>query len=90
MYQSHEGLSTLYEVSCAELDFMVNFAKQFKEVLGSRMMGGGFGGCTLNVIESSFIGTFISQLKPAYKAEFGHEPDYYVVKTANGASLLTV
>ena len=55
MYNSHEALKNLYEVSRKELDYLVNDSKKYKEVLGSRMMGGGFGGCTINFIREDFI-----------------------------------
>ncbi|MBA4058302.1 MAG: galactokinase, partial [Marivirga sp.] len=63
MYASHEGLSKLYEVSCAELDFLVAQAKTFHGVLGSRMMGGGFGGCTINIVLKSKVDIFVDTLR---------------------------
>jgi galactokinase len=88
MYETHEGLSSLYKVSCPELDYLVDLTKPFAGILGSRMMGGGFGGCTINIIESTFVGTFISHAKFAYKEKFQRELSYYVVKTGNGASVI--
>jgi galactokinase len=52
MFETHDGLSRLYEVSCEELDFLVTSAKKYQEVLGARMMGGGFGGCTINILRA--------------------------------------
>ena len=52
MYETHNGLQNLYEVSCPELDFLVDFSKKYDEVIGARMMGGGFGGCTINLIRA--------------------------------------
>ena len=59
MYESHYGLKELYQVSCQHLDFMVDISKNYEHVLGSRMMGGGFGGCTINLIHSDFIDSYI-------------------------------
>lgn len=88
LYQSHEGLSTLYEVSCAELDFLVQFAKRNEAVAGSRMMGGGFGGCTINIIQSGAVGSFISEAKTAYKLQFDKELTYHLVRIAQGAHVI--
>ncbi|RPD90076.1 galactokinase, partial [Aureibaculum marinum] len=55
MYKTHEGLQNLYEVSCPELDFLVDFSKKYDEVIGARMMGGGFGGCTINIIHRDAV-----------------------------------
>jgi galactokinase len=63
-------LSTLYEVSCTELDFLVDFTKDVNEVLGARMMGGGFGGCTLNLVHQDAASDFISKIRAAYKNQF--------------------
>ncbi|MFA5298496.1 MAG: galactokinase [Lutibacter sp.] len=70
MYKTHEGLKTLYEVSCPELDFLVDFSKDDKEIIGARMMGGGFGGCTLNIIHSAHIKNFIAEVSQAYSNKF--------------------
>jgi len=70
MYASHEGLSTLYEVSCKELDFLVDYTKNLNYVLGSRMMGGGFGGCTINLLHKDQLDNFINEISNAYHKEF--------------------
>jgi len=88
MYASHEGLSKLYEVSCAELDFLVAQAKIFDGVLGSRMMGGGFGGCTINIVLKSKVDVFIDTLREAYEKNFHHEMKSYVVNLKNGTSII--
>jgi galactokinase len=88
MYETHEGLKTLYEVSCPELDFLVEFSKSMNGIVGSRMMGAGFGGCTINIIENHLVGSFIEKIRPLYKQKFGFDMSYYVVKTANGASVI--
>ena len=71
MFGSHEGLSKEYEVSCPELDFLAEKARNFDGVLGARMMGGGFGGCTINVIEESVHDAFVAELSESYKKAFG-------------------
>ncbi len=88
MYESHHGLSTRYEVSCRELDFLVDQAKSYPGVIGSRMMGGGFGGCTINLVPRSSIDGFISTLGNAYKDQFAVEMGHYVVDLAEGTSAI--
>jgi len=88
MYLSHEGLSVLYEVSCDELDFLVGLAKKFDGVLGARMMGGGFGGCTINIVPKLSVDRFVNTLGVAYKARFNRRMDHYVVALSNGTSLI--
>ena len=87
MYETHKGLSELYEVSCEELDFLVEFSKDDETVIGSRMMGGGFGGCTINLVYSDFTDNFTNAAKTAYKKQF---PDLnletYKVSLSNGTS----
>lgn len=73
MYASHFSLQKDYEVSCPELDFLVQQASKNEFVLGSRMMGGGFGGCTINLLKSEKADTFIGTVSEAYKKEFGLE-----------------
>ncbi len=90
MYQSHEGLQKLYEVSCKELDFLVEQTKAMDKVLGSRMMGGGFGGCTLNLLKKPFAAKFEKEIKQKYKEEFGIEADIYFVKISDGTSKVIV
>jgi galactokinase len=84
MYQTHEGLSKLYEVSCPELDFLVDQAKQFPEVIGSRVMGGGFGGCTINIIEKAKADAIIATITSAYQKQFNITPEVYEVATSDG------
>ena len=84
MYQSHEGLQKLYEVSCKELDFLVDQTRNMPKVLGSRMMGGGFGGCTLNLIEKGFATEFEKEIKKKYKDEFDIDADVYYVRISEG------
>ena len=84
MFETHEGLSNLYEVSCKELDFLVQQARQFSGVLGSRMMGGGFGGCTINLVQKDSVETFIQQTTDAYKKQFSIDMATYRVKVVDG------
>jgi galactokinase len=70
MYESHHGLQHLYNVSCPELDFLVDFSKNNDQILGSRMMGGGFGGCTINIIHENAIEDYIQKASKAYFNEF--------------------
>lgn len=88
MFQTHDGLSTMYEVSCPELDFLVDQAKQSPAVLGARMMGGGFGGSTLNIIEKKATPDFIQSLSKKYKAAFGIDMQTHVVTIADGTSII--
>jgi galactokinase len=87
MYATHEGLQHLYEVSCPELDFLVNQARKNGEVLGARMMGGGFGGCTINLVHKAATQAFIEKAAAAYETAFGRKAGSYVVAIANGTSL---
>lgn len=70
LFASHDGLRHLYEVSCDELDFLVDFAKTFEGVIGARMMGGGFGGCTINLVHKSQMEEFVDQVAKAYQKKF--------------------
>ena len=88
MTATHEGLRHLYEVSCQELDFLVDAVWHEKSVLGSRMMGGGFGGCTINLIKSEEIDTLYDRLSVNYKQETGIELKMYSVVTANGTEII--
>jgi len=88
MYGSHEGLRDMYEVSCKELDDLVEIAKQTTGVLGARMMGGGFGGCTINLVEKSAVPLFEKTVNKKYKTPEGHPPEIYKVKIESGTKIL--
>jgi galactokinase len=90
MYATHEGLSKLYEVSCDELDFLVQHAKQYPAVIGARLMGGGFGGCTINIVANEGIGHFIEETSREYQQQFDIIPEAYIVETADGTNAITV
>ena len=89
MFETHEGLSVDYEVSCTELDFLVNRVKVENSVIGSRLMGGGFGGCTINLIKRGEEEAIKSKLSKLYLDAFGIELKIYDVKIGNGTSLYT-
>lgn len=84
MYETHKGLSQLYEVSCEELDFLNDIAIECG-VSGSRVMGGGFGGCTINLIKEELYDLFVDTAKKKYAEKFGHEPKVYNVIISDGA-----
>ena len=84
MYQSHYGLKDLYEVSCKELDFLVKFSESKDFIYGSRMMGGGFGGCTINIIEEAHIKAFVKEVTNAYEKEFKCIPETITVSPGEG------
>ena len=84
MYLTHQGLSKDYEVSCEELDYLNDLAKECG-VTGSRIMGGGFGGCTINLVKDDIYDAFIATVKEKYKAKYGIEPRIHDVHIGNGA-----
>ncbi len=88
MFQTHQGLSNLYEVSCKELDFLVDFAKHEPAIAGARMMGGGFGGCTINIIKENAIEDIYARISVAYENTFGLELKMYEMTTQSGASVI--
>ena len=88
MYQSHYGLRDDYEVSCKELDFLVEQTENDDKVLGARMMGGGFGGCTLNLIEKEYLDNFIRKMTTAYKDGLNMDLEVYVASIAGGSSII--
>jgi galactokinase len=89
LFETHEGLSKEYEVSCAELDMIVDTLKKEPAVVGSRMMGGGFGGCTINLIKKGEEEAIKTKLTQLYQATFGIELKTYGVTIANGTSIYT-
>jgi galactokinase len=87
MYGTHHGMSKLYEVSCEELDFLNDCAKQ-NGVTGSRVMGGGFGGCTINLVKDELYDAFIANATAAFTEKFGRSPKVYEVVISDGARKL--
>jgi galactokinase len=84
MYETHDGLSKDYEVSCEELDFLNDIARE-EGVTGSRIMGGGFGGCTINLVKNELHDHFIATAKARFNEKYGHEPVIYDVVISDGA-----
>ncbi len=84
MYETHDGLSKDYEVSCEELDYLNDIARECG-VTGSRIMGGGFGGCTINLVKNELLPGFIATAKEKFNAKYGHEPKVYEVIISDGA-----
>lgn len=88
MLETHAGLRDEYEVSCSELDFLVDVVKDESGVYGSRMMGGGFGGCTINLIKSSEADRIIDLVSQRYEERFGFIPDHYKVAITDGCMVV--
>ncbi len=86
LYLSHYGLRDLYEVSCPELDFIVDEGKKIKGVIGGRMIGAGFGGCTLHLIKEEGVEEFQERIGKSFLKRFHHRPDFYLCAPASGAS----
>lgn len=89
MFSTHDGLSKLYEVSCEELDFLVAEAKKISGVIGARMMGGGFGGCTINFVARDEVKVFIEAMQKSWQAKYGDPMNIYVVSLADGTSVIS-
>ena len=88
MYATHEGLSKLYEVSCPELDFLVETVSKNENVLGARMMGGGFGGCTINIIKTSAVEEITKALTASYAQVMHKELAVYITSIEQGTHLV--
>ncbi len=87
MYQTHWGMSRDYEVSCEELDFLVTIAEQCG-VTGSRIMGGGFGGCTINLVKEELYDNFVKTVTEQFAEKYGHKPEIYPVVISDGSRIL--
>jgi len=90
MIKSHESLRDLYEVSCVELDIMVESALKQKGVLGSRMTGAGFGGCTVSLVEGSETEPFMEKVGAEYLEKTGINPEFYVSEIGEGGMEISV
>jgi galactokinase len=88
MYATHEGLSKKYSVSCTELDFLVERAQTIEGVTGARMMGGGFGGCTINIVQTEAVASFTQKIQQAFHGLFKKTPDVYVTQIEDGAKVI--
>ncbi len=86
MFETHAGLRDLYEVSCNELDFLVSMASENKNVIGSRLMGGGFGGCTINMVKKQGVAEFVSNTIESYQKKFHIDAVHYEVSLENGTN----
>jgi galactokinase len=88
LLRTHEGLSKEYEVSCRELDFLVELAKDHEGVAGARMMGGGFGGCTLNLVKKSAKEDFLKYAKKEYYRAFSVQAEHYELEIVDGTDIV--
>ncbi len=88
MFETHEGLSLDYQVSCEELDFLVEAVKNNPDVLGARMMGGGFGGCTINLVKADAVEGLIEEVSLKYKNYKGFKPKVYMANISNGTHII--
>lgn len=88
MIETHDGLSELYEVSCAEADALVSLVRNNPDVLGARMMGGGFGGCTINIVKKGKIPDLLQKITPDYEEQFKRDLKHYQVSIDEGTSLI--
>jgi len=86
--QSHEGLRRLYEVTCPETDFLTENARRDPAVLGARQVGGGFGGCTLNLVRRDAVADFQERIKAAYREKWGKQLNFYAVEITNGVEAI--
>ena len=85
--KSQPILKKLYEVSCDELDFLVDFTSSYDEIIGSRMMGGGFGGCTINLIEENLVNDFIKSVSKAYLKKFNIKLNAFQINIDDGVTV---
>jgi galactokinase len=88
MYETHKGLSELYEVSCAELDCIVENCKKEKDIVGARMMGGGFGGCVIALVQTTNVEDVYNRINTAYQNTFGRNMGKYLMQIGDGTRLL--
>ncbi len=87
LYETHDGLSRLYEVSCPELDFLVEFSKGNDQVLGARLMGGGFGGCTINIVHQDAVDAYVKEASEAYEKKFNIKLTSFEALPSQGTSI---
>ena len=88
LYTAHDGISKLYEVSCPESDFLVDFTKNNDAILGARQTGGGFGGCTLNIVHENAVDSFIAEAEKAYKNKFDIDLEAFEVQPSGGTQAI--
>ena len=90
LYQGHQGMKTAYEITCPEIDFMIDFTRELPQVAGARMTGGGFGGCTLNLVKKDYIDTLTADLNQAYQEKFGKNITPIRVTLDNGVETIAI
>ncbi len=88
MFATHDGLQHLYEVSCAELDILVDLVRDHDAVLGARMMGGGFGGCTINLVNADAVQEVVDTVTKAYEEKTGKKAQAYIANISTGTSII--
>jgi galactokinase len=88
MFETHDGLSNEYEVSCKELDFLVNVVRENEYVIGARMMGGGFGGCTINIVKSEFVDDLVKEISKLYFKEMNIKLTAIIANVEVGTSIV--
>ena len=88
MNASHKSLRYDYEVSCGEIDILVDLAQAMPGVIGSRITGGGFGGCTVSIVKNDTVDAFIREIGKTYQEKVGHEAEFYVVEIGDGAQII--
>ena len=88
MNASHVSLRDDYEVSCEEIDILVDLAWSINGVIGSRITGGGFGGCTVSIVKNDAVDGFIETIGAKYEEKVGHKAEFYVVDIGDGARIL--
>lgn len=89
MFATHEGLSKKYGVSCPELDFLAAEARNIKSVAGARMMGGGFGGCTINIVQADAVESFTQHIQQAFQKKYSKTPEVYVTQIEDGCKVIS-
>jgi galactokinase len=89
MFATHDGLSKMYQVSCQELDWLVDKVRNNPNVLGARMMGGGFGGCTINLVKENAIDELVTGLQFNYEKEMDLPLTFAVASIDNGTEIIT-
>jgi galactokinase len=89
MFQTHDGLSKEYEVSCKELDFLVDAVRNNPDIVGARMMGGGFGGCSINIVKEEAIDPLVKSIGESYEKNMGKELTAYIAQVEDGTSLIS-
>jgi galactokinase len=89
MFETHKGLSNLYEVSCNELDVLIKAVSRNEQVIGARMMGGGFGGCTINIIKEQHVTQIIEEISKVYYTQTGKTISHYIASIEDGAKIIS-